>query len=79
MGCHAIASESDFDIHFNLNKHNQKNILEFFLIHSEYDLKDLSELLEVTPFLLNLVLNGKEYLPESKALQMLEWLLVLIG
>lgn len=49
MGCLAEVWESEFDIRFKCKKSAQKIILEFLLTYSKYDLKELSELLEVTP------------------------------
>lgn len=79
MGCLAEVWESEFDIRFNCKKSAQKIILEFLLTYSKYDLKELSELLEVTPFCLNQVLNGKEYLCESVSSKMMDWLYIFIG
>ncbi|MFJ1267851.1 hypothetical protein ACD661_04660 [Legionella lytica] len=79
MGCLAEVWESKFDIRFNCKKSAQKIILEFLLTYSKYDLKELSELLEVTPFCLNQVLNGKEYLSETVSSKMMDWLYIFIG
>lgn len=79
MGCLEEIWESEFDIRFNCKKPAQKIILEFLLTYSKYDLKELAELLEVTPFLLNQVLNGKEYLSEAIASKMMDWLYIFIG
>ncbi len=79
MGCLAEVWESEFDIHFNCKKSAQKIILEFLLTYSKYDLKELSELLEVTPFCLNQVLNGKEYLSEAVSSKLIDWLYIFIG
>ncbi|MCL9682897.1 hypothetical protein [Legionella maioricensis] len=79
MGCLAEVWESEFDIRFNCNKSAQKIILEFLLTYSKYDLKELSELLEVTPFCLNQVLNDKEYLSETVSSKMMDWLYIFIG
>ncbi|RYW69479.1 hypothetical protein D7291_12385, partial [Legionella pneumophila] len=79
MGCLAEVWESEFDIRFKCKKSAQKIILEFLLTYSKYDLKELSELLEVTPFCLNQVLNGKEYLSETVSSKMMDWLYVFIG
>jgi hypothetical protein len=79
MGCLAEVWESEFDIRFNCKKSAQKIILEFLLTYSKYDLKELSELLEVTPFCLNQVLNDKEYLSETVSSKMMDWLYIFIG
>lgn len=79
MGCLAEVWESEFDIRFNCKKSAQKIILEFLLTYSKYDLKELSELLEVTPFCLNQVLNGKEFLSENVSSKMMDWLYIFIG
>lgn len=79
MGCLAEIWESEFDIRFNCKKSAQKIILEFLLTYSKYDLKELSELLEVTPFCLNQVLNGKEYLSEAVSSKMMHWFYIFIG
>lgn len=79
MGCLAEVWESEFDVRFNCKKSAQKIILEFLLTYSKYDLKELSELLEVTPFCLNQVLNGKEYLSETVSSKMMDWLYIFLG
>lgn len=78
MGCLAEVWESEFGIRFNCKKSDQKIILEFLLTYSKYDLKELAELLEVTPFLLNQVINEKEYLSEPIASKMMDWLYIFI-
>ncbi|HIC9088391.1 TPA: hypothetical protein ACW9KV_001133 [Legionella pneumophila] len=79
MGCLVEVWESEFDIRFTCKKSAQKTILEFLLTYSKYDLKELSELLEVTPFCLNQVLNEKEYLSETVSSKMMDWLYIFLG
>lgn len=79
MGCLVEVLESSFDVRFTCKKTDQKVILEFLLTYSKYDLKELAELLNVSTYLLNKVLNGKDYLPSSAALNMMEWLYIFIS
>ncbi|MFO9331991.1 hypothetical protein SDA97_02835 [Legionella pneumophila serogroup 1] len=76
MGC--IEEVWEFDVRFNCKKSAQKIILEFLLNYTKYDLKELAELLEVTPFLLNQVVKEKEYLSEAIASKMMDWLYIFI-
>ncbi|MCW8452977.1 hypothetical protein OQJ18_01790 [Fluoribacter dumoffii] len=78
MECLAEICESEFDIRFSCKKSDQKIILEFLLTYSKYDLKELSELLEVTPFCLNQVLNDKDYLSDTVSSNMMDWLYIFI-
>lgn len=79
MGCLAEVWASEVGVHFERKKEAQKYLIEFILTHSEYDLKNLAEILDVNPLLLSQVLSGFTYLEGTIALRLFDWFFLFIG
>lgn len=79
MGCIAEVMASVSDVNFKCKKEAQKYLIEFVLIHSQYDLKALAEILDVSTLLLGQVLCGKVYLDENIARKLVEWFLLFVS
>jgi hypothetical protein len=79
MGCLAEVWGSEVSVDFEYNKEAQKYLIEFILTYSNYDLKTLSEILEVSPLLLSQVVSGFSYLEHIVALRLIEWFFIVIG
>lgn len=76
MGCIAEVMASVSDVSFKCKKDAQKYLIEFVLIHSQYDLKALAEILDVSTLLLGQVLCGKAFLDENTSRKLVEWFLL---
>lgn len=79
MGCLAKVWASEAGVHFERRKEAQKYLIEFILIHSNYDLKNLAEILDVNALLLSQVVSGFSYLEGVPATKLIEWFLMFIG
>lgn len=76
MGCF-VASEVDLEI--GRDKKAQRYLIEYLLTYSEYDLKSLAEILEVSPLFLLEVIRGKSYLNEINERKLWDWFLVFVS
>ena len=78
MGCLADVLASDFSVRFNCKRKAQKYLIEFLLTYSRYDLKNMAEMLDVSPDLLGQVLLNKSYLSDSTSQELFKyfWLFI---
>ena len=72
MGCFVDFNELGVDVRSGCGKNAQKYLIEVLLTYSQYDLKALAEVLEVSPLFLCNVLQGKSYLNETNAQKLWE-------
>lgn len=79
MGCLAEVWASEVGVQFERRKEAQKYLIEFILTHSDYDLKNLAEILNVNTLVLSQVVSGFNYLEGIAATRLIEWFLLFIG
>lgn len=60
-------------------KESQKDLIEFILLYSKYDLLTLSEILGVSVVSLSHVISGKCYLHAEIAKKLVQWIFVFIN
>jgi uncharacterized membrane protein YciS (DUF1049 family) len=79
MGCLVVFKISEVDLQVGCNKKAQKHLIEFLLTYSEYDLRSLAELLEVSPLFLLRVIKGEIYLNDTNSHKLWDWFLMFIS
>lgn len=78
MGCLVDFKISEVDLQVGCNKKTQMHLIEYLLTYSEYDLKSLAEILEVSPLFLLRVIKGETYLNDTNTHKLWDWFLMFI-
>ena len=79
MGCFSEVLESQLKNDIACKSNKQNYLIEFILTHSNIDLHDLAELVNVDAIELSHVLAGKSFLPEPAASLLREWFMILVA
>ncbi|HAU0911798.1 TPA: hypothetical protein JBH80_02575 [Legionella pneumophila] len=79
MECFIEASEPIIDVKFQLKKDSQKYLIEYILSCSGLGCSELAQILGASPFVINQVLTGKEFLGPAKAYNLFHYFTILIS